>query len=679
MDKKHKPIDYARSYLKAGASVIPLGKDKKALFPWAEYQQRHPTEQEVTEWWTKWPEANIGIVTGKISGLIVVDCDLGSDHTKYPETDTIRTGSGGHHLYYAYHPISNKAGIHPHVDIRGDGGYAVAPPSITSDVIQDGKLIKKGGEYIIVKKVGRKPFPAHLFGEQKKSRMQEIMQGVSPSGQRNTDATSVAGKLMARFPEREWRTEAWPMLVAWNSTHANPPLPERELFTIFMSVASAEKTKRVKGSVGELGVEILEDVVRVTLPIDGGFGVFSFDDFNFSARSQECTLVCHLETQEGITRSLTSRINLLSMSQKTEFLRQFKDSFGIEKKSAWPAIISEIFTRVAQARVTQYKAERLKDIKIEPWSYLLEPFIVKNAPNALFAKGGSGKTFMAIRFGLSVAFGVPLPSCPVPMERTNVLFFDFEDDGGEFKDRVTKLAKGLPPEIARPTDDELNDRLFYFDSKGLPFANLVAPLKKAIAENNIGLIIVDSAAKACGGSAESSEDTNAFFNSLRSVGITSLIIAHESKNALEDNDDIFGSSFWNNSFRNVWKIKTEREKDADFINIALIHCKSNRGKLQKTRAYRVLFGNDFVEVNHTEVAEVFSRELPMETQITNAIFHEHRTAKAIAEYIGTNPSQVRATASRLAAKKAIMRDPRSGKETEWILPHEIKTNQYKDA
>ncbi len=58
-------------------SVIPLRPhDKKPMLPsWAEYQRRLPSEEEVDLWWTQWPDANIGIVTGAISGLVVVDVD----------------------------------------------------------------------------------------------------------------------------------------------------------------------------------------------------------------------------------------------------------------------------------------------------------------------------------------------------------------------------------------------------------------------------------------------------------------------------------------------------------------------------------------------------------------------------------------------------------------------------
>ena len=60
---------------KRECSVIPVARDKRPLVKWEEFQKRRPTEEEVESWWTRWPDANIAIVTGRISGLVVVDAD----------------------------------------------------------------------------------------------------------------------------------------------------------------------------------------------------------------------------------------------------------------------------------------------------------------------------------------------------------------------------------------------------------------------------------------------------------------------------------------------------------------------------------------------------------------------------------------------------------------------------
>jgi hypothetical protein len=90
--------------------------------------------------WTAYSEANIGIATGKKSGIFVLDVDprhggdktLG-DRADQPGTELIvLTGGGGTHFYYAYdpkHPVGSRTGVLKGIDVKGDDGYVVAPPS----------------------------------------------------------------------------------------------------------------------------------------------------------------------------------------------------------------------------------------------------------------------------------------------------------------------------------------------------------------------------------------------------------------------------------------------------------------------------------------------------------------------------------------------------------------------
>lgn len=90
---------------------------------------------KIRAWWEKWPRANVAVRTGKESGIIVLDVDgeLGRQSIKglnLPVTATVLTGRGFH--YYFKHPgghVTTKTGLFPGVDIRGDGGYVLAPPS----------------------------------------------------------------------------------------------------------------------------------------------------------------------------------------------------------------------------------------------------------------------------------------------------------------------------------------------------------------------------------------------------------------------------------------------------------------------------------------------------------------------------------------------------------------------
>src|SRR5215208_1264108 len=101
---------------------------------------------QIRRWWSRWPHANIGIPTGERSRLLVLDVDVKNDgftslnaleeeHGRFPKTLTVRTGGGGMHAYLRYPAhceIRNSAGrIGLGLDVRGEGGYIVAPPSRT--------------------------------------------------------------------------------------------------------------------------------------------------------------------------------------------------------------------------------------------------------------------------------------------------------------------------------------------------------------------------------------------------------------------------------------------------------------------------------------------------------------------------------------------------------------------
>lgn len=90
----------------------------------------------IVNWWRLWPDANLGILTGRKSNLLVLDSDKGGAatimaHGGFSETPTVRTSSGEH--YYFEHPgfaISNAVRVLPGLDIRSDNGLVVAPPSL---------------------------------------------------------------------------------------------------------------------------------------------------------------------------------------------------------------------------------------------------------------------------------------------------------------------------------------------------------------------------------------------------------------------------------------------------------------------------------------------------------------------------------------------------------------------
>ncbi|WP_339128806.1 phage/plasmid primase, P4 family [Streptomyces sp. f51] len=142
----------ALTYARMGWSVFPLRPLTKVPATPNGFKDASTDPRVITAWWTDTPTANIGIATG-ISGLFVIDVDtkngkkgaetlaqLVAEHGDLPDTYTVQTWSGGRHYFFEM-PQSRlnnstgteKAGLGPDIDTRGDGGYVVAAPSVVEE------------------------------------------------------------------------------------------------------------------------------------------------------------------------------------------------------------------------------------------------------------------------------------------------------------------------------------------------------------------------------------------------------------------------------------------------------------------------------------------------------------------------------------------------------------------
>lgn len=196
----------------------------------------------IARWWRLWPEANVGIATGRRSRLVVLDVDprsggdtslaaLIAQHGPLPETPCVRTGGGGLHYYFA-HPgdrVKNSASkVGAGLDIRGDGGYVVAPPSLHAS----------GEPYVWAVACRPAPLPSWLMVDAERAGVEPvrldtpaILNGV-PEGERDSTLFRLACKLRRSDVPRDVAEE----LVVRAAAACAPPFPER---AALQKVASA--------------------------------------------------------------------------------------------------------------------------------------------------------------------------------------------------------------------------------------------------------------------------------------------------------------------------------------------------------------------------------------------------------------------------------------------------------
>jgi hypothetical protein len=240
----------ALAYAARGWSVIPMQPHgKRPLVAWREFQHRMAGSDEIRHWFRRWPDANVGIVTGRISGIVVVDVDArhgGPDsvteaetlHGPLPPTVESASGGGGRHLYFAYpgRPVANRVAIRPGIDVRGDGGCVVAPPSVHPSGRRYAWGPGHGPDAIALA-----PVPIHFFGcvggrpaGHAPAHWQQLIRDGIDEGQRNNSIASLTGHLLWRDVDLE---VILGLMLAWNRTHCRPPLPDDEVVQVVQSVA----------------------------------------------------------------------------------------------------------------------------------------------------------------------------------------------------------------------------------------------------------------------------------------------------------------------------------------------------------------------------------------------------------------------------------------------------------
>ncbi len=317
-------LDFALLYANEGLHILPLQSlhpsgGCSCGFASCRSVAKHPrtfngvkdasnVPSHIREWWHLYPDANIGIATGK--GLLVIDIDPKNGGSlealnalvSLPATATVRTGGGGLHLYFAYDPwnrIRNSASkLAPGIDIRGENGYVVAPPSIHANgnrywwdqratgytqapaalldllaaqspppLLYNDKATKSTPDNAvptistpgIVNPQKSTPDPSLSTKEQSTTNSPLTLSGrFIPEGKRNSTLVSLAGSLRNQGANEE---ALFLVLQAINAGCCKPPLLDDEIRQICKSAANW--TPGENGKVSSRGVMIVRNVASL--------------------------------------------------------------------------------------------------------------------------------------------------------------------------------------------------------------------------------------------------------------------------------------------------------------------------------------------------------------------------------------------------------------------------------
>jgi hypothetical protein len=211
-------------------------------------------------WWKDNPYFNIGIATGPASNIFVLDVDgedgefslrkLEEAHGPLPATVESITGSG-RHAYFQYPPAlvrnsASKLGIG--LDIRGDGGFVVAPPSIHPSgrrycwSVDSANAFAEAPRWLLDKIA--EPQNGNSNGATSPTVWRALVCNGVSEGARNQSIAKLAGHFLRRYVDPVVTLE---MLTVWNAVRCKPPLPEADVLAIVNSIAGREIKRRANG------------------------------------------------------------------------------------------------------------------------------------------------------------------------------------------------------------------------------------------------------------------------------------------------------------------------------------------------------------------------------------------------------------------------------------------------
>ncbi|MBT9132069.1 MAG: hypothetical protein DDT33_00579 [Firmicutes bacterium] len=198
---------------------------------WKQYQTTRVSSERAQVWFRD-PDTNIGIVTGEISNLVVIDEDLkgAADFLDLPPTLTVLTRDGRRHFYFQHPGYPVKTGpLTTNLDLKGDGGYVVAPPS--KHFLGMIYTVLNPNQPMVV-------LPSNVFPTKTNiSASYPILEGT-----RDVTLTQLAGSLIGR---RMHSDQTLALVRAYNSQYCVPPLPDADIMKIVngISISEARKTE----------------------------------------------------------------------------------------------------------------------------------------------------------------------------------------------------------------------------------------------------------------------------------------------------------------------------------------------------------------------------------------------------------------------------------------------------
>jgi RecA/RadA recombinase len=523
-------LHYAYNQLR----VLPIKPGEKRP-PMAAWQNAATTDPAIVDaWWTELYRGHgVGIATGRGSGVFVLDVDvadgktgdetlaeLEATHGPLPDTWTAITGSGGTHYYFALPlgvEIRNDAGrrLGPGLDIRGEGGQVVAPPTM-------GRLQRYEWERDVDTPLADPPgWLVELLTATPEA-------PTPPPAQPVDDGDSVAGRYNART--------TWAELLGRDGWTLVATMPDGEQR---WTRPGKDPRDGISATTGHEGRDCLTVFTSSIPSLPEG----TYSRFGYSAA-----------VHHGGDRSAFARL-----------LRTAEGPGPLPELASWSPLAghTDTTTRLELAHLVDWNRFWDDDHSDEEW--LAYPVVPTGRAIALYAPAKTGKSMVTLAIAAAVATGRPVLGRRLhPI--VDVLYLDYEMTQADLQQRLMELGYG--------PDDDMS-HLHYALLPSLPPLDTVegaTAILELIDTTGAQFVVVDTFGRAVGGEEDHADTVRAFYRhtglSLKARGVTYLRTDHSGKDVSKG---MRGSSAKNDDVDLVWQLTRADTKDGHGVRLTRTH------------------------------------------------------------------------------------------------------------
>jgi hypothetical protein len=333
-----------------------------------------------------------------------------------------------------------------------------------------------------------------------------------------------------------------------------------------------------------------------------------------------------------------TRVNLTSDQSRSNLAKRLQKEYP---EADWDLVLEQVAVHTLRMLREGNPAEAVTGYEsVDPPSYLLAPLIRKNEPTVIFGEGGIGKSYLALFLGMMVQWGKDLLSFRA--QRANVLYLDWETSRDLTVHRVCRLRRGHPAFREEPESHLLYRRC------DLPFHEELETIQNEVMKSRIGLVIVDSAGPALAGDLNDAGEVNRFFNALRTLNASALVITHVAKEPGNEKTPI-GSVYFLNRARIAFEIRKHQEPEENQIVLGLLHRKDNEGRLIRPIGLRMIFSDEEESIVFEKASLLetpLESHLPLRERIQHCLRSGAKTAAEIASELSCPEDSVRRILNR---------------------------------